>query len=313
VDVTFGAGCIAATAPQMSRYLGWVIGAAAGKGGPLLSDAGAARYLAPVIDAPDWALEARYANGLAIVQIDGRGLIHHTGGMIAYSSAFHVDGAAGVGAFASTNVGMTGYRPRDITAYACALMRWARDGGAEPKAPPLPQPDMPKAADLAGVFTAPDGETLTILATGNRLTLTAAGQTLALSPRGPDTFLAGQDRLSRFLLLAERQDGKVRSIWWGPVEYAADPSAPRRPVDPGLAALAGRYDNDDPWAGTVRIVARPTGLWADGVARLEPHPDGSWRFAGDPPPPERVVFDAPMGGRAFRFNASGTDYVRRSE
>jgi D-alanyl-D-alanine carboxypeptidase len=313
VDVTFGAGCIAATAPQMTRYLAWLIAAAAGKGAPLLSDAAAARYLAPVIDAPDWAPKARYANGLAIVDIGGRSLLHHTGGMIAYSSAFHVDGAAGVGAFASTNVGMTGYRPRDITSYACALLRWARDGGAEPTPTPLPSADVPKPADFAGVFTAPDGETITIAVAGKGLTLTAAGETQILRPRGPDMFLAGQERFSRYGFLAERRDGKVRSFWWGPVEFAADPAAPRRPVDPELALLAGRYDNDDPWSGAVRVVARPTGLWADGMAPLTRRPDGSWRFVGDPSPPERLVFDAPLAGRPSRLNASGTDYLRRAE
>lgn len=313
VDVAEGNGCVAATGPQMARYLAWLIAAAKGRGAPLLSDAGAARYLAPVVDAPDWAPGALYANGLAIVKVDGRTLIHHTGGMVSFSSSLHVDPAAGVGAFASTNVGMTNYRPRDITTYACALMRWSRDGGPEPKAPDLPDPTIEKPQEYVGLFTAPDGRTLDIRAAGAGLSVVHGGLAQPLQFRGPGRFLAPQGRLGRYHLIAERQDGRVRSIWNGPVEYAADPAQPRRPVNPALQALAGRYDNESPWNGVARIVAKHDGLSVDGETPLKQLPDGSWRVAADPTPPERLVFDAPLGGRPSRMTFSGVDFIRRSE
>ena len=43
----------------------------------------------------------------------------------AQASAIHVDPKAEVGCFASTNSGMQEYRPRDLTAYACAVLRAA--------------------------------------------------------------------------------------------------------------------------------------------------------------------------------------------
>jgi CubicO group peptidase (beta-lactamase class C family) len=313
VDVTEGDGCVAATAPQMAGYLAWLIGATGGKGGPLLGDALVRQYLTPVIDAPDWTAGAKYANGLAIVKVGARTLVHHTGGMPAFSSSLHVDPAARVGAFASTNVGMSGYRPRDITTHACALLRWIRDGGPEPVAPPMPDRDVAKPRDYVGRFTAGDGETLDIAADGKGLALTAGGSTLPLEPRGPDRFLAGQARFSRHVLLAERQGGKVRSFWWGGAEFLAPGVKGDRPIDPTLQALSGRYDNDSPWGDVNRFIARPDGLWADADALLKLLPDGSWRVAIDPAPPERIVFDSPISGRPHRMTFSGVDYVRRSE
>ena len=55
----------------------------------------------------------RYGNGLMHVTQRARRYLHHTGGMVSFSSAFHLDKASGAAAFASTTLtGLAGYRPR---------------------------------------------------------------------------------------------------------------------------------------------------------------------------------------------------------
>ena len=142
VNVTFGAGCVAATARDMSRWIRYLAQepAVAGK---LLRPEAAATYFSPGISAPGWgSAGARYGAGLAHVPIEGRTLLHHTGGMVSFSSAIHVDPIAKVGAFASTNSGKQDYRPRDVTAFACALLRSvvAPEVGLAPKPKPAERP-----------------------------------------------------------------------------------------------------------------------------------------------------------------------------
>ena len=49
----------------------------------------------------------------------GRSYLHHTGGMVSFSSSFHVDIASGVGAFASSTItAFAEYRPRLLTRFA---------------------------------------------------------------------------------------------------------------------------------------------------------------------------------------------------
>ena len=79
--------------------------------------------------------------------MDGHPVMQHTGGMTTFHSSFHADAASGVACFASTNSGAGDYRPRDLTAFGCAMMRAA----AEPRAGLNPQP-APTA------FTAPEAK-----------------------------------------------------------------------------------------------------------------------------------------------------------
>jgi CubicO group peptidase (beta-lactamase class C family) len=161
-----GAGCVSATAADMTHWLRYLISAGSGHGAPLLNDGEAERYTAPGIDAPGWAVKgAHYGSGLAHVPVEGRTVLHHTGGMVAFSSAMHVDPIAGVGVFASSNIGDTGYRPRDLTAYACALLRAVRtpQKGFSPKPAPTaakppttppaspPKSDKPIPTEFAGL------------------------------------------------------------------------------------------------------------------------------------------------------------------
>ncbi len=77
-----------------------------------------------------------------------------------------------------------------------------------------------------------------------------------------------------------------------------------------MAAKAGFYVNNDPWAGSFWIFARPDGLWIDGVEPLTPLGDGSYRIGKEPYGCERIGFDAALGGRSQRAILSGRDHWR---
>jgi CubicO group peptidase (beta-lactamase class C family) len=236
VNVTFGAGCVAATAADMSHWIRYLIAASSGRGAPLLPDAAARAYLDPGIAAPGWgAGGATYGSGLSHVPVEGRTLLHHTGGMVSFSSSIHVDPVAEVGCFASTNSGEQEYRPREVTAYACAVLRSVVEpsAGLDPKRAPI-KPTAAKAPPRAQGGSAPEA----------------------------------------------------------------------------LAALAGRYENDDPWMGVVTIEARADGLYLEGETGLERHEDGYWT-AKVPLSTERLRFEKPLNGRPQILNVSGVDYERR--
>ena len=68
----------------------------------------------------------------------GRTYLHHTGGMVSFSSSFHLDVASGVGAFASATIGaFAGYRPRVLTMFAVDTLTNAASGRPLPAPPPL--------------------------------------------------------------------------------------------------------------------------------------------------------------------------------
>jgi CubicO group peptidase (beta-lactamase class C family) len=311
VDMTAGSGCVASTAGDMALYARWLAEAGQGRGAPLLSDASAARFCKATIDAPGWAVKgARYANGLAVVPVGGRDLLHHTGGMLAFSSAIHVDPIAGVGAFASTNVGLVPYRPRDLTAYACERLRAVIESGPSPVVPAIP-PKGPDLAAYAGRYAAPHGETLEIRPNGDDLEAVRSGRVIRMTASEPDAFIALDPAHADHALVFRRKDKAVTRAWWGETEFVKAGEAFSPAVPAALQALVGHYENDDPWRGGFRITAQGHNLVLEGTTPLVARPDGTWRVGAEAWSPERLRFDAVLHGRPQRANVSGVDYVRR--
>ncbi|HZZ30644.1 MAG TPA: serine hydrolase domain-containing protein [Phenylobacterium sp.] len=316
-DVTQGAGCVASTAHDMALYCRWLIAAGQGRGAPILPDGAAMRFTRATIEAPGWAQQGapQYANGLAVVEVGGRKLLHHTGGMLAYNSALHVDPAAGVGAFASTNVGLVPYRPRDITAFACARLREVVEGG--PKAAPAPAPPRASPVDaFLGRFISKAGPVLTVSAAGRGISVRLGEQVFAMEAYAEDAFISSAPRTTAHPLVFRRADRAVVRAWWSGVEFvrgvADRPVAAFSPqTSPGLAALTGYYGCDDPWHGSFRVTAQGDRLFVDDVTPLTLLPDGSWRQGEKDWSPERIRFDAVMDGRPMRAIASGVDHLRR--
>jgi hypothetical protein len=313
VDVTHGAGSVASTGGDMALYLRWLLRAASGAdAAPLLSKAGAARYFAASADAPGWAKGARYGSGWAHVQVEGRPLLHHTGGMIGYSSSIHFDPAAGVGCFASSNVGGIEYRPRQITAYACLRLRAALAGETAPTPPPAP-PQPEGMADYAGRYLDRAGAALVVAAREGGLSATLQGRALRLEPGATDAFILS-DPADGALPLVFRRDGKtIVGAWWGGTEYrsAGHAGAFALPTPPALQKLVGAYESDDPWRGSFHVVAQGPALTLEGLTPLTPLPDGGFRVGADDWSPERLYFDGEIGGVPTRATLSGADFLRR--
>jgi CubicO group peptidase (beta-lactamase class C family) len=311
-DFAEASGSVGATGAIMARYARYLIDVGQGRGGPLFSDALAKRYATATIDAPVFGPKARYANGLATVPVNGRTLLHHTGGMIAFSSSIHVDPEAGVAGFASTNVMIGDYRPRDVTAFACMAMLAARQRQPLPAPPPTPPAELvDNAASFTGRFASARGETIEFRPQGDRLNLAFDGQQAVLQRTGPDQFLVLHPKFSLHPLDVERQNGAISRVWWGSTAYAADASKLPAPSPASVTALAGRYDNESPWLGTLRLVAREDKLCADGGGAMEQQADGSWRMPGADT--ERFSFDAIYDGQAQRLTFSGVDFLRKPD
>lgn len=311
------AGSVASTPGDMACYIGFLIEAGQGRGAPVLSDEGAKRFSTPTTATSEFGPDGRYASGIAVVPLNGRQVLHHTGGMLTFSSSIHVDPEAGVGAFASTNARVSpDYRPRLLTACACTLMAAARAGQPLPAAPELPRPAPAQPADITREpLVSATGETIALDAVDGAMVLRWNGQAIELERSGPDAYLVRHSRFAVLPLKLNRRDGRVVSAWWGPELFAAD-AAERTPppVPEALQTLTGRYDNDAPWSpGVTRIVARADGLSIDGVTPLVQLPDGSWRIGLAEGSPERLRFDAVLNGRAQRLNFSGVDLVRTGE
>jgi D-alanyl-D-alanine carboxypeptidase len=315
-DMTAGAGCVASTAGDMSRYCRWLIAAGRGRGAPLLSDAAAARFTAPTIEAPGWGLPgAKYANGLAVVDVGGRPLLHHTGGMLAFNSSIHADPQAGVAAFATTNVGLVPYRPRDITAYACERLRAVVEGGPAPL-PPAAPPRAVNMADYLGSYEASGGRRLAVLAASPGLAVQLGERAWPFEPVAPDVFAAADPSVTPDPLVFRRTGKAVVRAWHGGSEYVrvenGRPVAPFSPATPpALTALTGHYVCDDPWAGGFRVTAQGAALFLEDITPLAALPGGGFRVGEEDWSPERLRFEALLDGRPQRAVRSGVDYLRR--
>jgi hypothetical protein len=294
----------------MAAFMRFMLGLAKGEGGGVLSDAGAKSFLADPVEG--WSPGAKYGSGVARVEIDGRNYLHHTGGMVSFCSSMHVDAEAGVAAFASANVHYSlNYRPRLVTTYACELLRALREGGA----PPAPKPTkatLEKPERFAGSYVAQDGDAFEITAGADAIRMkhkergsrmqTAAG--LLFATEEPDFAVTG--------VVFELDGERAVRAWIGEREYARNPAAGYRPPAPeALRALAGRYDNDDRWAGPLYVYARDGRLFIGNVEELHPLRDGSWRLGEESWSPERIAFCGVVNGRPERLMFSGTPYARR--
>lgn len=313
VNVETGAGSIAATSGDMALFLRYLLELAQGRGGPVLSDASAVSFMADPAAAPGWAETARYGNGLARVTIAERQYLHHTGGMVSFSSSMHVDPEAGVACYASSNVGVSlNYRPRDVSLYACRLFQMARGGGEAP-APAPTQSSVNDPSRFVGIYTAASGEAFEIRADGaNQIGMRKDGRDSRMQSLGGPFFVTEEPRFATTGVLFEAEGPDVARAWSDDVEFVRGPvRVYQQPAPVELQRLAGIYDSDDRWSGPIWVIARSGGLWLNNIEQLTPLGDGSWRPGTDEWNPERVRFDGLVDGRPTRLLLSGAPFVRR--
>jgi hypothetical protein len=239
----------------------------------------------------------------------GRSYLHHTGGMVSFSSSFHVDVASGVGAFASSTLSaFAEYRPRLLTRFAVDALTSAMSGGRLPVPPPL-DPPLANAASYAGQYRGPSGGFE--VRPGNPLTLVAGGQAAALQPWGGEIFRTTHPVFRQFSLMFERKGQAVTGASWGPSTFVREGAGGTLPrPDPALAKLAGRYVNDSPWVGTAMIVERGGKLWIGTETAMTKIGDNLWRVGEESWSPERASFANFIDGRPQTFILSGEKFLR---
>jgi D-alanyl-D-alanine carboxypeptidase len=307
VDVTAGAGCVASTADDMLAFLRALSQAAHGRSALGLSGEQARQFASHAVpsDAPGMA----YGNGLMHVAANGRAYLHHTGGMLSFSSSFHLDVASGVGAFASSTLNaFPEYRPRLLTRFAVDALTNALSGRPLPS-PPALEPPLARAASYVGRYSGPAGSFE--VRAGTPLTILADGQSAALQPVEDGQFRTAHPTFRRFTLMFERNHNGVRLASWGPNAYVRDGSGTPLPgSNPALAKLAGRYINDNPWFGPAPVVERGGKLWIGTETPMTPIGDNLWRVGKESWSPERASFANFIDGRPQTLIYSAEKFIR---
>jgi CubicO group peptidase (beta-lactamase class C family) len=309
VDVTFGAGCVASTGDDMTRWMRSLADAAQGRGGFGLSPSQAQAFTAHLVpsDTPGMS----YGNGLMHVGGNGRSYLHHTGGMVSFSSSFHLDVASGIGAFASSTISaFAEYRPRVLTRFAVDALGEALAGRAIPAPPSLDVP-LANPAAYVGDYATASGSFRVRSGHGAPLTILAGETEAILQPWGDETFRTTHPDFRQFSLKFERKGAVVTGGVWGPLSFVRGGSAPPVPKpDPALARLVGRYVNDSPWWGTMVVVERGGALWLGTETPLRRAGDNLWRVGPESWTPERASFADFVDGRPQTFIFSGEKFLR---
>jgi len=313
LEVDIAAGSIASTPADMAKYMRMLINHGALPKGRLISEDAFTLFTKPAINSPYRGEPASYGYGLWVSDIEGHTRLRHTGGMVAFSSSIDVDLTAAMGAFASVNANLRGYRPVAVTKYAIELFNASLAGKSLPDPPaPPPAPDEVKnAADYAGIYTAPDGKKLELAAEGEKLILVHHNRRIVLERAGGDRFIVKHPDFDRFLLGFVRENQQVTQAFHGPDWYiGAKYTGPKTfEAKKDWEAFAGHYNNDSAWYGDTRVVLRNGQLFIDGVQPLIPRGDGKFGL-GDPETPDWISFESIVDGRAMRLNYSGILFRR---
>ena len=313
LEMEMAAGSIASTPSDMAKYIRMLTNRGVLPNGKLISEETFNLFIKPEINSPFRGEPASYGYGLWVSDIDGHTRLRHTGGMVAFSSSIDVDVTGGIGAFASVNANLRGYRPVAVTKFAVELMNASLSGKTLPAAPPPPPSptEVKNAAEYAGVFTSTDNKTLELIAETDRLVLSYQRKRIVLERAGRDLFLVKDPNFETYLLGFVRDKGKVTEAYYGSDWYAgANYSGPKTfSVAKELESYVGHYCNDSPWYGDTRVVLRKGQLYVEGVQPLVARADGKFGL-GEAEAPDWLSFESIIDGRAMRLNLSGVIFRR---
>jgi hypothetical protein len=281
--------------------------------GRLISEESFTLFTKPAINSPYRGEPASYGYGLWVSNIEGHTRLRHTGGMVAFSSSIDVDVTGGVGAFASVNANLRGYRPVAVTKYAIELFNASLGGKTlpDPPAPPATPDQVKNAADYAGIYTSPDGKKLEFAAEGERLILMHGSRKVTLERAGNDRFIVKHPDFELFVLGFTRENRQVTTAFYGSDAYFGTRYAGPKSFETKKEweGFVGHYYNDSAWYGDARVVLRKGQLFMDGVQPLVPRGDGKFAI-GDPEAPDWISFESIVDGRAMRLNFSGILFRR---
>jgi D-alanyl-D-alanine carboxypeptidase len=322
--VEAASGSIASTPADMALYMRMILDRGVIAGGRIVSEESFALFSTPHLPAPDFGAGASYGYGIAVDKLDGHVRLKHTGGMVSFMSAIHLDLDSKVAAFASINAQL-GYRPNPVAEYALRLMRAGIDRTPLPALPPFdPSAKVEAASGYAGIYTAADGRRLEVGSAGDRLYLLFEGRRILLQQSEEGTFIADDPAFDRYPLVFEREPRQETAT---PASGAAVSDATGAPIvalaygadwygnsrthagaaaspSPELAPYEGTYYSENPWAGLVTVVQRQRRLWMGGIDPLFRIGDHLFRVGSRPSSPERAEFSEFVGGipRLLRFD-----------
>lgn len=309
IDWSSGAGSVASTAEDMNLFLRALTTIAQGRAGLGLDARSAAEFIRH--SAPADAAGATYGNGLRHVVEGARSYLHHTGGMISFSSSFHLDRASGTGAFASTPLSaFASYRPRLLTRFATDVLTDLLAGRPLPR-PPAFELQVANAGSYSGRYVGPSGSFE--IRQGYPLTIVADGEAAELQAWGGEAFRTTHPRFRAFTLLFDRRPTGIAGAAWGPTNFVRE-GVTARPAssDPALALLAGRYVHPSPWWRAITVVEREGKLWLGTETPTTRIGDNLWRVGPESWSPERASFADFVDGRPQALTFSGEKFRRAS-
>lgn len=314
------AGSIASTPGDMALYMQMLLNRGHVSHGRVVSSDSFDLFTKPYFAAPELSPTAHYGFGIGIDELDGHTILRHTGGMVSFMSAMHVDLDGGCAAFASINA-MLGYRPNPVTEYAVRLVRAQAEKKPAPALPAIADAfEVKNAADYAGSYqsTAQSSRKDAVLVTAqaDRLFLHAAGRKFPLQPVGGDGFVTAHPDFQNFALFFGREQGAkpgpVTELAYGGDWYTGEgyrgPQTFPLPVD--YMGYTGHYRGDSPWVGGTRVVLRKGKLWIDGALVLSPLGNGVFRLGDEPFRAETAEFLRVVEGKAQMLKLNGADLFR---
>jgi CubicO group peptidase (beta-lactamase class C family) len=316
IVLTDGSGCIASTPGDMGLYVQMIASRGKSPKGALLTSESFELFSKPQIKAEEFGPTASYGYGIAVDTLDGHKILRHTGGMVSFMSAMHVDIDGGFGAFASINA-MQGYRPNPVAQYAIQLMRAKSESKSYPAAPKQKLPTVAEnAKDYAGVYKSENGRQVEFVAEGEGLFVAHNGKRVPLEG-GEDTFNSGPGDFERFSFMFGRADSKdpksvVVEVAWGNEWFTnAKYTGPKTFDYPEeWNQYTGHYRNENPWIGSTRIILRKGKLLMDGAVPLEPGEGDVFHLRDEEHDPEWVRFGEVVNGKVMRIKFSGEDFWR---
>jgi CubicO group peptidase (beta-lactamase class C family) len=323
--VEFAAGSIASTPKDMSLYMQMLLNHGEIRGGRVISEESFKLMSTPHIAAPPFGPTAGYGYGIAVDKLDGHVRLRHTGGMVSFMSAIHLDLDAKLGAFASINAQL-GYRPNPVAQLALQLLRSEKEHS---KAPALPEFDaaakVESSESYSAVYTSGAVRRIEIKNASDRLELLAAGRTIRLQQSEDGTFIADQPGFDLFPIVFERAEtpagasadsqAPIIALAYGSDWYARAGVQGQKLLEPSpeLDKYVGEYYSENPWFGTVRVVQRQRQLWMGGTDPLIPTGNHLFRIGMAQTSPGVAEYSEFVSGKPNLLWIDGVEFRRVEE